>query len=318
MKNKNITAIKGLAIIGVVFHHISNRRLETEPRAWISDLEMIFCWCVFAFFATAGWLHALKEEKQKQPIASFVVSRTRRLLVPFVLLILCYAAIWQGVQHFHLMALRGALSQSYLGKVRDSLWPVGENAVAEQLYFLPMLLGACIAAHLALRVAGRTGVIALGGACFATALFYYPHCADTGFSAGVALWGCFMYCCGFLLYPHPHNKITWCVLAGLAMFAVAVAGLTIWGKFAAVGLLGVAPIVRLPSIPLLVAIGDASGTIYIYHTPFILQPLMILAAKAHTPVAQFLCALAAAALAIAICSAIFFGLRNSRFQRLLM
>lgn len=100
-KDRTILAIKGLAIIGVVFHHLVNRRQDPLTSELVVSLLILFHWCVLAFIAVSGYLHAWSDTRRVKGVAEFVFLRFNRLLIPWLALIIFFALIWQTLSALH-------------------------------------------------------------------------------------------------------------------------------------------------------------------------------------------------------------------------
>lgn len=320
MKNNGILLIKAVAIIGVVFQHLHNRRFEPEALQWTDAVSQFFCWCVLAFLAASGWLHALVEQKKARSFLDFFQSRVRRLLVPFVILVVVYAAGFEIVQRTGAMSMRGTLPESFIGKVMASLWPVDQQrTVAEQLYFLPLLFLISLPVHALAHWGKARAVLFLGLASYVAALFFYPQSPNTGFSLGVFMWGLFSYCIGYWMHgaPSTSRNLILSVLGAACLFVVA--GPVGLYKMVPIAFLAVLPWIEKTRESWLSHVGEASGTIYIYHTPFLIQPLLIIAAtRIHSWPGQVAAALGLSFLVIAFCTALHLGLRQTRLRGLLM
>lgn len=320
MKNNGISIIKGLAIIGVVLHHVHNRRFFPETLQCTDFLSFLFSWCVLAFFAVSGWLHALSEQKKKRSLGNFLLSRFNRLLLPFVILVFAYAAGMQLIQATEVISLRDSLPPTFGGKLAAMLWPVDSTrVVAEQLYFLPLLFLISVVAHAFVSLGKIRPVFLLAILSFATGIVLFPRSPNLGFSMGVFVWGLFSYLSGYLMHEFPATKR---VLPVIALAAVVTAGLA-----GPEGLLKMVPLLLLAGLPFLqriqaratIWVGEAAGTIYIYHTPFLLQPLLILfAARMHSWPLQLAVTLVSVELVIALCGWIYHGLKDTRFSRALL
>jgi acyltransferase len=66
---------------------------------------------------------------------------------------------------------------------------------------------------------------------------------------------------------------------------------------------------------MLSSVGEAAGTIFAYHTPFILQPLLIIAAGLPTFGFRIAGALTAIAIVIAVCAILHFRYRSGRLRQ---
>jgi acyltransferase len=304
--------------VGVVFHHAQNRRLDPHASAWVGSLIQSFSSCVLLFLAISGWLHALSQARTPKSFAAFAGSRVRRLLVPFVLIVCAYAAIWRLIQRAGVMPLNGHLPESFLGMLAASLWPVADRAVAEQLYFLPLLFLLSLAAQALLCSAGRWAVaVACAGALIAGTLVF-PHASTTGFNPSVAVWGGFAYGAGFLLFEQRERRsLPWLGLG----FGIALGAVLGWDGVARavpVVLLCAAHALPWPRLAWADRVGEASGTIFAYHTPFLLQPLMIAVAKLPGWPMQLVAVLLAAATVIGMLTRVHHELKDTRLGILLL
>lgn len=320
MKNNGILLIKGLAIVGVVFQHLHNRRFLPQTLEWTDWVASLFCWCVLAFLAASGWLHAHSEQKKSRGMGEFVLSRIKRLLVPFAILVFVYAVGFELIQRSGIIQMRGTVPVAFLDKLTASLWPVDQQqTVAEQLYFLPLLFCISLPIHALVRWGGERAVMGLALAAYVTGLCWYPNSPNTGFFVGVYVWGVFSYGAGYWLQRHP-AVIRNLLCAGLAAAGVAmVAGPAGVYKLLPLAFLAVLPWIEKTPESILTQAGEASGTIYIYHTPFLLQPLLILLAARVTPwTGQLAAAFGVSFLAITLCMVLHFSLRQTRWRGLLM
>lgn len=156
-KDKAILVIKAIAIIGVVLHHITNRRLPADTRTIVDVGPQIFSWAVLAFFACAGWLHGQSEARSPKTLTAFVSQRAKRLLLPFAVLTLIYATVWQVLACLPIPGIGVKLAPDFGTKLVQSLpWRGDYQPVAEQLYFLPLLFVISVSAH-SLLVSDRPG-----------------------------------------------------------------------------------------------------------------------------------------------------------------
>jgi hypothetical protein len=316
-RDKGILILKAVAIIGVVFHHIHNRRLDPEARAWLSFLPPLFSWCVLMFLAISGWLHALSDERKSRPVGEVFVSRTLRLLVPFGGLVFCYAVVWQILQLSGAVPLGGDVPSGFLAKILSSLWPV-QQTVADQLYFLPMLFAISLIVHTVRRLGGPGALVLFACCAFVTGLAFFAGSPNTGFLPGVFVWGLFSYAGGFLLFRFKSRREILFLLGCFSVAIVLVVGASGMAKVFPLIVLASMRGFRLASWPLLPFLGEASGTVYLYHQPFLLQTMLIGVAKLPTWQLQVLAAIGSSAFAMAICCAMYLALRSTRFRVILM
>jgi hypothetical protein len=317
MKDRTILAIKGLAIIGVVFHHVVERRLDPEAAHLAHIFIASFHWCVLGFFCVSGYLQALSDSKKTRTLWEFTRVRMIRLLLPFVLLVVFYSCIWQAIQALHFSNIGIKVPKDFLGKLEEGLWPI-DSAVAQQLYFFPLLFGISIVLAMTQKSLGLFGTWAAAVLVAGFSLVFFPT-YFTGFSWGVFLWGISFYATGYLLFHYRDRK------RAIRVLLLCVT-LLFYAGSGSIGLIRVIPLwllseghaLGLDRSSFLGYLGDASGTIYIYHTPFIILPLAIAATHLPGPAAQYCGILLATAITLALCCLIFEALKNTRAKILLM
>ena len=317
MKDLHLQAIRGLAIIGVVFHHVVNRRFDAETVDWTWAFVYLFDWCVLAFFCVSGYLQALSDSKKQRSLGEFVRIRFHRLMVPYFLLFLFYACVWQVVQMFHIPGVGLHVRHDFLLKLRDAAWP-RDSQVAQQLYFIPLLFAVSTLLALVHAVFGLKGMWVAAWLAAVVNLAYFPHHL-TGFKWDVFLGGTCFYAAGYLLFHYRDRpaaiRIVLLAFTGVSIIFSPDNGII---RCIPLWLVSEGSLLRLELLPLICRIGDASGTIYIYHTPFIILPLVIVSTHLPGPVAQFAGILLAVAISIAVCCALFELLKNTRARVLLM
>jgi hypothetical protein len=206
---------------------------------------------------------------------------------------------------------------SFIGKLEDGLWPV-DSRVSQQLYFFPLLFGISVVLVVIHKTLHLYGIWAAAVLPAGFGLAFFPT-YFTGFSWGVFLWGISFYAAGYLLFHYRTQKSA----IRIALFVATVLFIACNGyngiiRCVPLWLLSEGTTLYLDQSVLLGRLGDASGTIYIYHTPFIIQPLVILATYLPGATAQFIGILLAAGIAIALCCLLFEALKNTRAKALLM
>lgn len=318
MRSNAISFIKGVAIVGVVFHHISNRRLDASVTDSLASLQSFFSWAVLMFVAVAGWLHAVTEEKKKVGFLDFSKSRFFRLIVPYVFLVFFYSLIWQFLQVFGLSGVGVRLSDSLWGKIHCSINLVCYEPVAEQLYFLPVLFVISITARLFSLLFGPVrGAILLMALSLSLGLGLTPDSKNTGLNIGFFLFGLYCYSSGFLLYAWRKDWrcVPYVILSVLAVLSLSESE----SVSKVVPVLVIMSIFWLEKLGVsgLTLVGEASGTIYAYHTPFVLQPMVI--AVSRMPVEfQYAGALCSALAVVLLLSVAHHLVKNTRFRKLLL
>jgi acyltransferase len=317
MKDRTILAIKGLAIIGVALHHLINRRHDPHATEMIRACLVVFDWCVLAFICVSGYLHAMSDSRKLKSPCEFIVNRFKRLIVPWLLLIFAFSIIWQILQALHISNIAVKIPPDFIGKITVSLWPANAT-VGEQLYYFPVLFAVSVIFVTIRGFLGMIGVAALVVVSFTVSLTYFPE-SFTGFHLGVFLWSLCFYAAGYLLFNYraKANYIRITLILGTIVM-ILFSGYDGMLRCLPFWMVAEGNLLKLSSLPGLPSLGEASGTIYIYHTPFIIQPLVIASTYLHGAVPQFLGALGAAATAIGICYCIHHLLKNTRAKILLM
>jgi acyltransferase len=317
MKDRTLLAIKGLAIIGVVFHHVLNRRADHHTGEWLRMIMAMFDWCVLAFFCVSGYLQALSDSRKKKSVWEFTTVRFHRLLVPYILLFIVYAVIWQVVQALHISGIGARVPEGFIAKLKTGLWPV-DNQVAQQLYYLPLLFGVSLVVVMNQHLLGMAGMWVISIVTFGIGLALFPA-ELTGFSLGVFLWAICFYTAGYLLFQYREKRTQIRVILLIAtVLLVVFSGYHGLSRSVPLWLITEGYGLRIDRLPILPAWGDASGTIYIYHTPFIIQPLAIAITFLHGAILQFAAALVAVVVAISICYLLWEFLKDTRARVILM
>ena len=319
MKDRTVLALKGLAIIAVAFHHVSNRRLDPDVVDWVKIMLFCFHWCVLGFFLVSGYLQALSDSKKQRSLLEFTRVRVWRLIVPFVLFVLFYSCLWQIVQSFHVPNLAIKMPTDLIGKITNGLWPIHQEAQAgEQLYFFLLLFGVSMALVVVQKLLGIYGMWAAAVSAAVAGTIYFPE-NFTGFFWGVFVWGIGFYAGGYLLYHYRDRKTA-------VRIALLIATVLLIACDGHVGIIRCIPLwllaegatIGFDRIPLFQRLGEASGTIYVYHTPFLLQPLVIIATYLPGKFGQFFGIFLAVTVAIGLCYLLFESLKNTRAKVILM
>lgn len=88
-----VDVLKGWAIVGVVLHHVRNRRFDAEVQANLLVVMQVAACAVYAFLFGSGFLQALSRRTEAAGV--FIVRRAHRLLVPYLWLGVLYAGVFQ-------------------------------------------------------------------------------------------------------------------------------------------------------------------------------------------------------------------------------
>lgn len=157
-----VWTLKGIAIIGIVFLHLSSNHLAPSVRETLLDAGFFWQWSTPVFMSVAGYLYGLSSSSRYERWIGFVVRRAKRLLVPFFVVSLAYALAFGA-----LMAC-GVIDATQEPLAWWERWfntlSSGSDRLGEQLYFLPYLLMVSAAGVLFLKSSSAVaGVAAAGG-----------------------------------------------------------------------------------------------------------------------------------------------------------
>ncbi len=317
MENRQaaVDVLKGLAIVGVVLHHVRNRRFDADVQASLLVVMQVAAWAVYAFLFGSGYLHALSRRTEAAGI--FIGRRAQRLLVPYLWLGVLYAGVFQLIQSLGLVDYDTArIAPGLVGKVKSLLLCDQEHVIGEQLYFFVLLFGISSLFVLLLEISRSSWVLAwiagvllvgMGGLMIARPL---PLPA-TGMSLEVWVGGMFQYVLGFLV-GRSRDALTrwkWGVGAGFGVAVLLALMNRAAGYSWALLFVPLALFLLLSRVPegshwlaLPKVLGQASGSIFAFHTPFMLQPLLILQFKAQVP--QYANVAISVGVTLALCVAI--------------
>jgi hypothetical protein len=317
MKSGAVSTIKAFAIVGVVFHHIIYPKFDSDVRASLEALPIFFSWCVYAFIGVSGWLHAVSGSKHQRGFGAFIYQRMVRLLLPYVFLVLFYALSWQVIQTVGFMGIGSNQEPSFFGKIYRTIPGVDYEPIAEQLYFLPLLF--CIAAvvRLTMELHRRIGPAVGGGVCLVLGMILSPKAGNSGFSVGVWLFGITIYSTGIILYHLRDSSWRFAVAALLSAILLAVLGLSALPKVIPIVVIAVIPELDRLSGQHFNWIGEASGSVFAYHTPLMLKPMLVVTSKLP-PHYQIAGAISSAFFSILFCAFLHHKAKASRLKALLM
>ncbi|WP_159018153.1 acyltransferase family protein [Algibacter sp. L3A6] len=125
MKKNEVECLKGLAIIGVIFAHMNFKgRFDDSTLILVNYLQIIFGWCVIAFFFCSG---LLAKNVDRFLLKQLIFKRFKRLIVPCIVFTITYKLIIFGLYYSGLFGWKNPLPENKL----TLLYPVGP-----QFYFL--------------------------------------------------------------------------------------------------------------------------------------------------------------------------------------
>jgi len=279
---QEVYALKAVSIIGVVLYHVSNRRFDADLLNTILFSRKFFMWCVMAFIFAAGFLYAETIVHKRKGFMQYLWQRCRRLLMPWVIVVFAYSLIWQALQ----IALPSfglqSIPSSFMEKLFYSFLPIyktpGKCSVGEQLYFFPLLFAIQLLCHSAFLIANKKGVLTLIIFFCGFGIIFFPQVdtsGTTGFSINTFVWGVVLYglgCLKSMLVPRSFYYLSFLILVSSATLG----SLITLVKFVPLFLFEFFQKVRLPPFKRVFTLGKASGTIFVYHTPFVIMPLTVL------------------------------------------
>lgn len=268
VRNHTIDFLKCICIIGVVLHHCSNRRLLPEVREIFASAAYLTDWCVIAFIGLSGFLEGSRLVAGNDWKA-YVTRDCKRLLLPFVVLSFIYSSTFQladlcGFQ------LRSSVTSTFTGKFIDTLL-CRESGVAEQLYFLPLLLSIKLASRVAIRILPVLLVAVTG-----YILLFVEELQLTRLSPVTFLVGLQAYTLGLIASKYGKNAVVAALVTGVSV------GLKVHNWQIVVGLFlpTIASLYKI-DVPLCNLIGSGAGTVFAYHTPVLLQSSIIAISFIH-------------------------------------
>jgi len=129
MKFNEINSIKALAIIGVLLAHSTFiDRYDSETIQVLEYFQILFGWCVIAFFYTSGFLYG--EYKYEFPY-EFIKKRFTRLIIPMIIFSITYKLIIYFLYKFNLINNKPEYFTNFFNVIKFFIEPIGP-----QFYFL--------------------------------------------------------------------------------------------------------------------------------------------------------------------------------------
>jgi acyltransferase len=317
-KNRAIFVFKGIAIIGVVAHHLANRRFTEPMRGEIVWFSGVTDWVVPAFILVSGYLHGLSHMRKCTEMNAFVISRARRLMLPFVIVGIIYGILYSVLTNTGILRDPNGPDMFWWQRCWACLTSQ-PGGVGEQLYFFPFLFViSCMGVILLTAIRyKKKGVFASAAVMFALALLLV--CTNSGGYSFIwplerLAYGIGLYLLGFGLSTQKQEIRYWSWVAGGAVLL-----LLLLGKPSLVQL--VFPVLLLSVLLAVDAgwtplerVGEAAGTIFLYHTPFVLQPMLILIAARVPAQLQVIGAYAAGLAVVLIFTIVHLVLAKTRLK----
>jgi hypothetical protein len=223
---------------------------------------------VIAFIGLSGFLEGSRLVTGNDWKA-YVTRDCKRLLLPFVVLSFIYSSTFQladlcGFQ------LRSSVPSTFTGKFIDTLL-CRESGVAEQLYFLPLLLSIRLASRIAMRILPLLFVAVTG-----YILLFVDDLLLTGLNPVSFLVGLQAYILGLIASDNGKYAVVAALVTGVSV------GLKVHNWQIVIGLFlpTIGSLYKI-DVPLCNLIGSGAGTIFAYHTPVLLQSSIIAISFIH-------------------------------------
>lgn len=278
-----IDALKGIAILGVLLHHVGNRRLGDSGETFAGAASMATQWCVYAFLFAAGFLAAGRRSKPNESLGSRVLVRAQRLLIPYLALGAAYAAIRLGIEHFVPRLIDPVrFPPGILPKLQNLL--VGGNRVAEQIYFFPLLFATELLSLAFCRGQQRwipaTAASAGLAGCWIVAISGHVP-PFTGLSLGILVPALCQYLAGWATASWMGRTqvpptARWMACGACLLGGALLKGHWHWLFSALMPITTVSLLEAIKAPAWMDHLGRASSTIFAYHSPYIIHPGLIL------------------------------------------
>jgi len=279
-----VDAIKGLAIVGVLFVHMGfASRFDEGTLADVRMLQRIFGWCVLAFFFASGCLHT-GAGAAEQDWKAFILRRARRLLVPCAAFSWVYKALLLAAKAGGFIAAAHAPALQTTADFTAFVF----TPVVPQFYFLVHLFCIAVAVFPFVRlgwlrqpwVPWLIAAILLqsywllpldlphGEALTQLPLYAASYLAGIGFARSIETekWRGFRHAGGMLLF-------------GAAVAAASVARPQVLHAVAPPLLAAFAMLLPLRALAPAVTLGRHSGAVYVWHAPILMPVISILLTK---------------------------------------
>jgi surface polysaccharide O-acyltransferase-like enzyme len=136
MRIAEIDALKGIAMIGVLFAHMSfTSRFDGRALEVVEIVQFFLGWCVMAFFWASGFLS--KDAPQTEAdVRRSIAGKFKRLLVPCFIFSITYKIFRIGLSATGCFSWETPLPSGLSDALQFLLWPIGP-----QFYFLHYLFG---------------------------------------------------------------------------------------------------------------------------------------------------------------------------------
>ena len=275
-----IDALKGLAILGVLFAHMGfTERFDEAALAHIRVLQSLTGWCVLAFFFASGFLHGHADAQRDWK--SFARRRAARLLIP------CAAFTW-----LNKLLLLAAKACGFAGTVAAPPLATAADIAAfvfvpasPQFYFLVHLFLIALAVHALLRA--RLLSLPLEpwflAALLVQAYWFLPLTGPHGESPAKLPLYAAVYLTG-LAFARARDARRMPLAIGMMIFAVsaviaAAAQHAVLHALVPLAFALLAPFVHARILSPAAALGRKSGAVFAWHAPLVMSALSVTLVK---------------------------------------
>lgn len=314
MKDRQIWLLKSIAIVGVVSHHLANRRFLVETQAILGIVPQIMSWCVMAFILCSGYLQSVSVQRSSENAISHIFLRKRllRLSLVFVSIAAVYSLAYETLLSLGAIPdspdiSHGNFLSRIFGRWCATITGIG-SGVGEQLYYFPLLISTMLVAYPFWRFVPSAAI----GPGVAAVVVGAVIASCIGIQIPRTVFTVSIYLAGFALHQQRRSSGKWFICATV----VAVIAEALW---TGMGMQVMLPVVILAGLIKIDAhcrwlerIGEASGTVFLYHTPFLLTPLLVVCARLQEPLTQVVAAYVTACVVISLLVGLHFWLKGHK------
>ena len=271
IRKSEIDNLKGLAIIGVVFVHMSfYSRFSAETIKIIDFLQLIFGWCVIAFFFSAG---LVSKKVKREYLIDFSRKKFKRLIIPCFYFSLTYKLILAVISYLGFSSYSSIIPDTLIDLSLFIIAPVGP-----QFYFLYYLF-ACSMISIALELFLSRNMICIFAIFVLPILFYFIESPINSYGPDLNLIPIYLYSYILGMLFSKCNSKNLNKLYAFSSLSISLVILIITNNQYLVFIQIYIPIIiwlsfiKLSSISSLfnkTKLGMYSGGIYVWHTPIVL------------------------------------------------
>ncbi len=269
-----IDSIKCLAIIGVLFAHAEfTSRFQSQPLAFVDQMQWLFGWCVLAFFFCSGYL-SRPVKRDWSDYKATIAKKFYRLIIPCIAFSLMNKTLLLATDRLGLSHGGGELPTRLNEVASFLLMPVGP-----QFYFLLYLF---VISWLLISTEALRGWLTDIAILLALAtMFAADSIAAPPYGPSFALLPAYMfsYQFGYLSRLQKRQVRLFAYLVVLAIASAAVNWMLIYTLVPIVLLLAFRFIPGLQTIERYTHLGKHSGAIYGWHAPIVMPAMSLVAVR---------------------------------------